>query len=221
MRNLFPKTFLVTWIAVGALCAGTLRAQVADFVQVNLVSDIPGLATITDPELVNPWGVSHSTTSPFWTSNQGTNTATLYTVTDRTTVTKVNINPPADDVMIPPGGVGAVGPTGQVNNTNQAANGCNVSGGVAFPVKNGGDGGFAHFIFANLNGTISAWDTGATAFIQATAASGTAIPGWRSTAPRRALCRQRCGNRQHRCLRLHLHPAKPRGRRIRQSRAAY
>ena len=54
MRNLFPKTFLVTSIAVGALWAGTLRAQVADFVQVNLVSDLRGLATITDPELVNP-----------------------------------------------------------------------------------------------------------------------------------------------------------------------
>ena len=83
MRNLFPKTFLVTWIAVGALCAGAPRAQVVDFVQVNLVSDLPGLATITDPELVNPWGVSHSTTSPFWTSNQGKSTATLYAVTDR------------------------------------------------------------------------------------------------------------------------------------------
>ena len=79
MRNLFPKTFLVTWITVGVLCAGA-RAQVADFVQVNLVSDIPGLATITDPQLVNPWGVSHTTLSPFWTSNQGKSTATLYTL---------------------------------------------------------------------------------------------------------------------------------------------
>ena len=52
MRNLFPKTFLVTWIAVGALWAGTLHAQVDDFVQVNLVSDIPGLAKITG----NPLG---------------------------------------------------------------------------------------------------------------------------------------------------------------------
>ena len=34
--------------------------------------------------------------------------------------------------------------------------------------NNGGDGGSAHFIFANLNGTISAWDTGPTAFIQVT-----------------------------------------------------
>src|SRR6516165_8870388 len=101
MRKLFPKAFLVTWIAVGALWAGTLHAQVAGFVQVNLVSDIPGLATITDPQLVNPWGVSHSSTSPFWTSNQGKNTATLYTVTDRTTVTKVNINAPAGFVAIP------------------------------------------------------------------------------------------------------------------------
>lgn len=31
-RNLFPKTFLLTWIAVGALWAGMSRAQVADFV---------------------------------------------------------------------------------------------------------------------------------------------------------------------------------------------
>ena len=33
---------------------------------------------------------------------------------------------------------------------------------------NGGNGGSAHFIFANLNGTISAWDTGPTAFVQVT-----------------------------------------------------
>jgi uncharacterized protein (TIGR03118 family) len=169
MRNLFPKTFLVTWIAVGALWANTPHAQGVGFVQVNLVSDIPGLATVTDPKLVNPWGNSHSTTSPFWTSNQGTNSATLYTVTDRTTVTKVNINPPAGFVQIPTFGTGpAQGPTGQVNNANTSATGCAVSGGVAFPVNNGGDGSFAHFIFANLNGTISAWDTGTTAFIQVT-----------------------------------------------------
>ena len=158
MRNLFPKTFLVTWIAVGALWAGTLHAQVDDFIQVNLVSDIPGLATITDPQLANPWGVSHSTTSPFWTSNQGTNTSTLYAVTDQTTVTKTNINPPAGFVQIPTTAAGPQGPTGQVNNTNTSS----------FPVGNGGDGGSAHFIFANLNGTISAWDAGPTAFIQIT-----------------------------------------------------
>jgi uncharacterized protein (TIGR03118 family) len=40
----------------------------------------------------------------------------------------------------------------------------------AFDVGNGGNGSAAHFIFSNLNGTISAWDTGTTAFIQATVA---------------------------------------------------
>src|SRR6516162_2749259 len=147
MKHLFPKTFLVTWIAVGALCTGAPRAQGADFVQVNLGSDIPGLATLTEPKLVNPWGVSHSTTSPFWTSNQGTSTATLFAVPDRTTATKVTgVNPPTGNIAIPTTATGPQGPTGQVNNTNPAS----------FPVNNGGDGGFAHFIFANLNGTISA-----------------------------------------------------------------
>jgi uncharacterized protein (TIGR03118 family) len=162
MRNLFPKTFLVTWIAVGVLWAGALYAQVADFNQVNLVSDIPGLATITEPKLVNPWGVSHSTTSPFWTSNQGTQTTTLFAVTDRTTVTKVTaVNPPTGNIAIPPTATG--GPTGTVANTNTSS----------FPVNNGGNGSSADFIFANLNGTISAWNGGPTAFIQVTTPGAT------------------------------------------------
>src|SRR5260370_6260636 len=46
--------------------------------QVNLVSDVPGLAANTDPNLKNPWGVSFAPASPFWISNQAPNTATLY-----------------------------------------------------------------------------------------------------------------------------------------------
>src|SRR6266576_1309476 len=48
--------------------------------QVNLASDIPGMAPLTDPDLKNPWGISHSPTSPLWVSNQGTNSSTLYTL---------------------------------------------------------------------------------------------------------------------------------------------
>src|ERR1700730_5481361 len=44
----------------------------------NLVSDIPGAAQILDPSLVNPWGIAFSATSPFWVSNNGTGTSTLY-----------------------------------------------------------------------------------------------------------------------------------------------
>ena len=159
MRNLFTKVFLVTSVTAGAVYGGVLRAEDAKLVQTNLVSDIPGLATITDPELHNPWGVSHSPTSPFWVSNQGTNTATLYAVTDETNVMKVTaVNPPTGNIAIPKTASGPQGLTGQVNNTNTSS----------FPVGKGGDGGSAHFIFANLNGTISAWDKGPTAFIQVT-----------------------------------------------------
>jgi uncharacterized protein (TIGR03118 family) len=174
MRTLCSRPFAVASLAIGALTLSALQTQGADFTQTNLVSNIPALkATITDPQLVNPWGVSHSPTSPFWTSNQGKNTATLYAVTDKTTVTKVNINPPAGFVVIPcaapavpcTDSIGK-GPTGQVNNTNTSS----------FPVS-GGDGKFAHFIFANLNGTISAWDTGPTAFVQANGGTGTVYTG--------------------------------------------
>ena len=169
MRNLCCGPFVAASLAVGALNLGIVQAQGADFVQTNLVSDISGLATITDKELVNPWGVAHSPTSPFWTSNQGTSTATLYAVTDETNVTKIAINPPAGFVIIPTtaGPYGPNGPTGQVNNTNTSS----------FLVGHGGDGKPAHFIFANLNGTISAWDTGPTAIVQAMGATGTVYTG--------------------------------------------
>jgi len=170
MRNLFSKTFLVTSAAVGALYAGASQAQDAKLVQTNLVSDLSSLnATITDPQLVNPWGVSHLPTSPFWVSNQGKNSATLYAVTDETNVTKININPPTGFVAIPTTASGPQGPTGQVSNSNAEC----------FPVGSGGDGKPALFIFANLNGTISAWDRGAgpAAVVQMSGTAGTIYTG--------------------------------------------
>ena len=62
-----------------------LSSGTTPYLQTNLVSDVPGLAQVTDASLVNPWGVSFSSTSPFWVSNQGTNTATLYSVTPAST----------------------------------------------------------------------------------------------------------------------------------------
>src|SRR5712692_6712810 len=44
----------------------------------NLVSDISGIADQTDPNLVNPWGISMSPTSPFWISNNHTGIAAVY-----------------------------------------------------------------------------------------------------------------------------------------------
>jgi uncharacterized protein (TIGR03118 family) len=153
--TLFKRTLAATGIAIGALCLFTWRAQ-ADFIQTNLVSDIPGLAALTYPGLQNPWGISHTATSPIWVSDQGTGTATLYAVTPSLT----KAAPPGTDgnIIIPTTTSGAQGPTGQVANTNTSA----------ILVNGGGDSNSAHFIFANLNGTIAAWDTGQKAFIQVT-----------------------------------------------------
>src|SRR5262245_10796375 len=120
-------------------------ADAAVYVQTNLVSDIDGLAKAFDPHLVNPWGVSFRTGSPFWVSNQGTNSATLYSVTDSTDVH----NPvPVFTVNIPTTGTGPQGPTGQVSNTN-----------VSSFKLTAGNLMSASFIFADLNGTISAWNS--------------------------------------------------------------
>src|SRR5215471_19360427 len=136
--------------ALGTLAIAQAPALFAgSLVQTNLVSDIPGLAEITDPALKNPWGVSFSGTSPFWVSNQGTNTSDLFTV-HGTTVTQNAL-----EVSIPTTASGPQGPTGQVNNNTSA-----------FLVGTAP----ASFIFANLNGTISAWNNsaGTTAQIKVT-----------------------------------------------------
>jgi len=103
--------------------------------QVNLASDIAGMGTITDPMLINPWGVAFSAMGPFWISNQGTNTSSIYTVTGSSTIAKV-------------GGVTTPGPpSGQVFN-----------GSPGFVVSQGGGSGPAVFVFAELNGTLAGWN---------------------------------------------------------------
>ncbi len=142
------KFLFATAIAIGALSAGAWRAE-AGYVQTNLVSDGFVPAVVTDTKLKNPWGVSHSSTSPFWVSDQGTSLATLYSVTGAG-VSKLGL-----EVAIPKTASGPQGPTGQVfNNTS------------SFPVN----GTPASFIFANLNGTVSAWNgsAGTMAQIEAT-----------------------------------------------------
>jgi uncharacterized protein (TIGR03118 family) len=116
------------------------------YAQTNLVSNVPGLAVTTDPNLKNPWGVSSSATSPFWVSDQGTGVSTLYNGAG--TITPLV-------VTIPGAIVGPSGPTGQVFNNST---GFLINKGTA-----------ASFIFDTLNGTIAAWNgaQGTTAVTQA------------------------------------------------------
>ena len=109
------------------------------FSQTNLVSDVPGLANATDANLKNPWGVAFSPTSPFWVSNQGSGTSTLYDGSGKASALIVAI----------PGGAQPSGPTGQVFN-----------GTTGFALPNGNP---ANFIFDTLDGSIAGWNGGATA----------------------------------------------------------
>jgi uncharacterized protein (TIGR03118 family) len=134
--------------AGGIVALGLSKSEENAFSQTNLVSDGAVPAEITDSSLKNPWGVSESTTSPFWVSDQGTNVSTLYKVTSAG-VTKLGLT-----VNIPTTATGPQGPTGQVFNATQS-----------FVLANGKP---AAFIFADLNGTISAWNGDGSATIEAT-----------------------------------------------------
>ena len=150
-------------VGAAALFASALALPLpghAQYAQTNLVSSVPGLATITDPRLINPWGISRSPTSPFWASDQGTNSSTLYAITGSTTVSQVLTVNGNGFVGIPTTAAGPQGPTGQVNNPNTAS----------FQLTPGNASTSARFLFADLNGTISGWAGGLTSTIEATTA---------------------------------------------------
>ena len=67
---------LVAVIATGGSASGAVTLH--GFRQINLVSDIPGRAQLTDSHLVNPWGIAAGPTTPLWVADNGTGVATLY-----------------------------------------------------------------------------------------------------------------------------------------------
>jgi len=107
--------------------------------QKNLVSDQPGVAVIQDSNLVNPWGVTSTATSPFWVADNVSGVSTLYSGD----VGGSSIVRSSLVVTIPGGGA----PTGIVAN-----------GTADFVVHSGASSGPARFIFASQTGVISGWN---------------------------------------------------------------
>ena len=77
-------------LGMEALEARTLLST--DVLQTNLVSDLPNVAQLQDPNLVNPWGISEGGTGPFWISDNNAGLSTLYNVPGANN-TPVSINP--------------------------------------------------------------------------------------------------------------------------------
>ena len=129
--NLMAWTALLVTVVCPTMADENNKA--GHYRQMNLVSDLPGVALLQDTNLVNAWGVSFSANSPFWISDNGSGLATLYTVTNDSSgmveVTKVGL-----EVSIPGEGT----PTGQLFD---------------------GTGSFRSniFIFASEDGIISGW----------------------------------------------------------------
>jgi uncharacterized protein (TIGR03118 family) len=115
------------------------------FMQTNLVSDGFVPAPTIDPNLINPWGIAHSATSPFWVSDNGAGVTTVYTGAG--TLVKVG-GFDAITIATPPGQTSPASPTGDVFNT----------AGSGFNVTSGGKTGSSVFIFATEDGTISGWN---------------------------------------------------------------
>jgi len=141
-----------------------LHPERHEFSQSNLVSDNQAghlNAQIQDPNLINPWGVAFGPTSPFWVNNNHTGTATVYDVdpmTDATTAKSlvVTIAPPKAV-----SGVTTASPTGIVFNPD--TNGFMVNGKPAT------------FIMDTEDGTISAWNGGASTTLEVDNSANSAL----------------------------------------------
>lgn len=118
----------------------SVGANAGGYTQENLVSDQPGVAQLTDPQLVNAWGMSRGPNSPVWVSDNGADVTTLYNG-----AVPGNPESPVAKVLTVsiPGGA----PTGQVFNDTSAF----LLPGTTTP---------ARFIFIGEDGDLSAWAGG-------------------------------------------------------------
>jgi uncharacterized protein (TIGR03118 family) len=126
--------------ALLTLSAGSF-ADAQNYTQVNLVANTSGVAPVTDPHLVNPWGMSRSSGSPWWISDNGTGLSTLYNgagVINSLVVTIPKANPTSKTF-----------PTGTPTGT--VANGSPTDFVLA-------PGAAADFLFSTIDGTISGWN---------------------------------------------------------------
>jgi len=136
MRTKISFALSMILLSLPVLAAsGPASLALTKFNVVPLVSDQPGVAANTDPDLVNAWGISHAPGGPNWVSDNGTDKATIY---DRNTGAK---QPPV--VRIPHGA-----PTGNVF----------VPPRTGFNITANGKSGPAIFLFDTESGAIEGWN---------------------------------------------------------------
>jgi uncharacterized protein (TIGR03118 family) len=116
-------------------------ASAQHYTQVNLVANTSGVAPVTDPGLVNPWGLSRTSSSPWWISDNRTGLSTLYNGAGAITPLVVTIPKADPNSKTFPTGT----PTGTIANSSP----------TDFVLAPGAP---AAFLFSTLDGTISGWN---------------------------------------------------------------
>ncbi|HEV3385908.1 MAG TPA: TIGR03118 family protein [Gemmata sp.] len=111
------------------------------YTQTNLVSNEVGVAPVTDPQLINPWGISRSSGSPWWVSDNATGFSTLYNGAGAKQSLIVTIPPADPNNKKTPTGT----PTGTIFNGSQ----------TEFLLAPGKP---SVFLFSTNDGTIAEWN---------------------------------------------------------------
>ncbi|MGA2985765.1 MAG: TIGR03118 family protein [Terriglobia bacterium] len=134
---------LAVWVSLSLALGVSAFAQdsLQQYTQTNLVSSQAGVALSVDPDLVNSWGVSRSSGSPWWVSDNGTGKSTLYTSAG--TKEGLIVTVPSGDPSVSPIGT----PTGTIYNGSS----------IDFLLAPGEP---ALFMFVTQDGTISGWNPG-------------------------------------------------------------
>jgi len=139
MKTIRSLTITTLLILAGSVFA-TRVARADTYSWTNFQSDIPGVATHTDPNLVNPWGMAPSSSgSTIWVSDNGTGVSTLYKQDGTARSLIVSIPAREKDK--------SGNPTGVVRNDSSF-----------FKVTKGANSFPAIFIFVSEDGTISGWN---------------------------------------------------------------
>lgn len=128
----------------------------AQYKRTDLVTDTGVGGTVTDPHLVNGWGLTDLPGSPWWVSDNTTGFSTLYSISN-SVPGMVSASPLGLVVTVPAANGGQGSPTGVVGNT---------TGGFQFTDASGAKHR-SIFIFATFDGTISAFDGAKTASLNA------------------------------------------------------
>jgi uncharacterized protein (TIGR03118 family) len=143
-RTLLVAFAVFAVIAIAPRLPSATPLVAPTFTQTNLVSDIPGIAKTTDPNLANPWGMALGLNSGIWISDNGSGKATTY---DGTGQPIPSGSPQVVTIPAPGNGSGKSSPTGVATN---ATNGFVISAGAASAPS--------VELFATEDGTIAGWN---------------------------------------------------------------